>query len=319
MAQQHDFETIDRDEFDRIDQELGSAVFRNQGTLSRNLLGRLRIELAREHTEPHRSGVDEETIASFKRDHFLRLGQPYDPDLIETIRTKFEEFAADPDNTFRMEHDGEEYSRQLASWSVDYQGTTYPAFDFAEHIPEVGELLTDEIQAIIRGYLGTYFEPAFVKVYRNYHVPRDVVKETEIYSNYWHTDGRPLDHFKLFVNLMDVDEDDGPFTTISRDDTRALFEEGYSRKEEGVPNTAVEDSADIIRHTGPQGSAMLANTMQLLHRAGNPSPDRPRDLAVIMFRPSFRPLPEGWLSELPLKGRNLVSIWKDRSERLDEF
>ena len=107
-----------------------------------------------------------------------------------------------------------------------------------------------------------------------------------MYSNYWHCDPHPIDSIKLFVLLNDVNEENGPFHYLNESDTNKLAK-GFNRKSDGVPGEKVEQHSNTKTLTGKAGRAMLFNTNRLLHRAGNPEPDNPRDMLLIQFIPSI--------------------------------
>jgi hypothetical protein len=130
------------------------------------------------------------------------------------------------------------------------------------------------------------------------------VNSTELFSNYWHSDGKELDVLKLFVNLTDITKEHGPFHVISRKDTKNLYGFSYKREEDGVPDEKVERNANIIRATGSKGHAMLANTCLNLHRAGNPADENHRDIIIIRFRAASEEFNSDWLEEYPLDGSN---------------
>lgn len=230
----------------------------------------------------------------FKRDHWVDLGQPYDESLIEDIASKYRTYIEQEDHTTTLEYDGTVYNRTLRS----YGDETYDGFDFGEHIPEINELLRGDIAEAMQTYYGSYFEPDYVQAYRNYHVPDEIVRETEVFSNYWHTDQEPIDFVKLFVTLSDVSEEHGPLHLTSRDDTRKIVNFSFNRTEDGVSGGVIDEKAgNLLRATGPTGSTFLANTNYLLHRAGVPEKGKHRDMLVIRLSPSQDPLPEDWLND----------------------
>jgi hypothetical protein len=102
---------------------------------------------------------------------------------------------------------------------------------------------------------------------------------------------------KLFVTLNEVTDQHGPLHVISKRKTKELFSSGFSRSDPQMQEK-VNKVATPVSLTGPPGTAMLANTNTVLHRAGHPAKGKSRDIALIQLVPATEPLPENWLSEL---------------------
>lgn len=237
-----------------------------------------------------------------KREHLLQFDDIYESDLIADIYSKYRDYVEDDEyavvkksDYYGFDDDKQDqiYSRALHSWESDNQ----QAFNFAENIPEVTELLNDETVNALHHYFDGHFSVENMAMYRNYNLPEEIVNNTEVYSNYWHFDSRAIDAIKLFVNLNSVTEDHGPFHVISRSDSKNIFSMDWDRNTHGIPGEYVEANADIIKHTGPPGSAILANTNLCLHRAGHPEPGKHRDLLVMQLRASEEPLSQEWVGE----------------------
>lgn len=276
--------------FDPIDQSVSKAVYNRPIGFSNIVAGRLAMRRAKRNSTVDLSAAPNHEIQKLRNQEFVHLGQPFDKELIERIRSKYTDRIEDDDYSEILgEHEGEVYLRSLGSWD--------DRFNLFEEIPGIVELLDDHIRAVLEGYYGSHFQPIRVQGYRTYHIPPRVVEETEIYSNYWHCDAHTPDHMKLFVYLGDVGEDDGPLHVVTKEDTDHLLESGFRRGSDGIPDGVVEDNADVIRFTGPTGSAAIANTQTILHRAGNPSPDKPRDMLMFQFAPSTEPITEDWTDQ----------------------
>lgn len=272
---------------------VGKPLFKNSSGVRGNLVGNARMALSKFRTGYKHVDDGEELAKSLRRRQYVELGNPFDSDVVDTIARKFDEHVNDDDRTYVIDYEGDEYSRQLRSWSSD----DTPAFDFGSELPEINNLFPEKIRDIVRGYYGSYFKPDYVQLYRNYHVPDEVVRKTEIFSNYWHCDGRPSDFLKLFVNLCDVSESHGPFHVISRSDTKNIIGLNYQRDSHGIANEFIKEKADIVKAVGDAGYSMLANTNMVLHRAGNPAPNNHRDLLVVQLMPATSPLAEDWLGD----------------------
>jgi len=256
-----------------IDKQLASKLLDNPTKLTYHISGGTAVRLSRLLTD-----VDEQPVDSFRfpEKGFVTLGQPYEEQFIDDIAEQFDSVIEDG-YTNSGEYNGEVYKKQITS----------DDFDFSERIPEVYDLLNDEVSAAIRGYYGASFELNSIKAWRNYHVPPEVVQESEVFSNYWHCDDHTVDFLKLFVYLTDVTEDHGPFHVVSKEDSETLANRGSEHRiaehDDGVADETVESLVNVMRFTGPKGSAALCGTPLNYHRAGVPAPGQHRDIVQLMF------------------------------------
>ena len=116
---------------------------------------------------------------------------------------------------------------------------------------------------------------ANANLFRNHHVT-DIVegKSEQVYSNYYHNDGYVLTYFKIFINLMDVSDKDGPLHIISKKKTKAFFNEAkYKDRYDYIP---IENEKLIYKNTGKYGDCFLFSTPECIHKAG--IPDNYRDM-----------------------------------------
>lgn len=268
-----------------LNRRAGSAIFNRPISATNVMSGRLAIMRAQA-----RSGeleTEREYSRQLQKDQYVELGQPWNQEIIYDIREDYLARIEDDEYSVVLgEHGGETYMRSLTSWDS--------RFDLFEEIPGIVSLLDERIRSIIRGYYDAHFRPIRVQGYRTYHIPPAVRGETEIFSDYWHCDDHTIDHLKLFVYLSDVTEDDGPLHVTTMSDTDRLVDGRFERGEDGVPNGRVENEGAVKRFIGPVGSAAFGNTQLILHRAGNPSPERPRDMLMFQFAPSSVPVTDDW-------------------------
>jgi len=256
------------------------------------------------------SNVDNEAkLVAWNGREMMTLDQPYDSKLIATIRSKFEDAIKSGKHIDTNKYNGEVYSEAIRSYS--HGGG--PIFDFGSQIPEIANLVNNtSVLRALRGYYGGNFAPTWIKIYRNYHIPPRIFEGEEdvgeVFSSFWHCDGQQIDGIKLFVTLDRVTDDHGPLHVVSRKATREIYDLDSTRTQDGVAQSIVEEHGDTITHTGPPGTAMLANTNLCLHRAGYPVRGNFRDLVQIQFRASTKPLATDWLvnPEYPLERHQTV-------------
>lgn len=154
-----------------------------------------------------------------------------------------------------------------------------------EQIPQVLQLINDELSIIIRSYFGQDFFVSRVESWRNYHVP---ITQGEVYSNRWHNDDFRIDRLKLFINLTDmVTKETGAFRLHDLQSSREIVRSGYMSRSWvfGKALSLLEDPERVIYAEGRRGSACLCNTQLCLHRAGVPVKHTYRDILEFTFLP----------------------------------
>lgn len=273
-----------------LDLYAGAYLYGNLGGLHRNVTGSLAERRSRLRTDGEMSEPARRSDARKLRDKgYLELGTPFDDDLVETIRHRYEELIERDDHTEPLHHDdpgdGNVYRRALND----------PVGD----IPEITELLTDDVRSILRSYYGAPFQVLIVNAYRTEHVPPDLMERKDVFSNHWHVDGKSTDHMKLFVCLSETNDEDGPLHVLPKPDNRKIARSNprLDRYGDGKPGGRVDQIGDPVTLTGGLGTAMLANSQLCLHRAGIPDEGRTRDLLQFYMAPATEPWPETWDSD----------------------
>lgn len=274
------------------DIEKGKKYFGNVAGYLNNEEGRKNILNAQSHSNIKK--LTDDRIQKMQDLGVLSLGLPYDKELIKNIQEKYNKLIEDDKYSFvRTQFKGEVSSRQIKEAS--------------KSIPELAELLTEDIIHLIEGYYNSHFQPKYLICWRNYHVPDDVVQTTETFSDRWHCDVRTTDIFKLFVYLSDVTDDDGPFHILTIPRVKELIDLGFgNRHNYKLPTDDIEEDNNLIRATGNAGTALLCNTELCLHKAGIPKKGHVRDIIQFQFVPSKEPLAENWIEKVELKYNEMI-------------
>jgi len=270
-----------------FDDSICKSLYGNVAGLKHNREGRKNI--SKNKTKIILDASMNEQIKKLEKDAVLVLGKPYDDSLIRIIREKYLKLIENDESSFiRTEYKGTAYSRQT-KWDH-------------KDIPELSQLLNDDIIKLIEGYYGSHFQVKYLICWRNYHVPPKVVSESETFSDRWHCDRRNTDIFKLFVNLSDVTEKDGPFHIMSIPRTKEVIDLGFgNRHKYKISSKILDDPSKISRAIGPAGTAMLCNTELCLHKAGIPEKEHMRDIIQFQFVPSKEPLQKNWIEKIEVK------------------
>ena len=105
-------------------------------------------------------------------------------------------------------------------------------------------------------------------------------KEMEIYNNYYHVDFYVSAFFKMFINLTDVYEENGPLHIYDINSTEDYIKKyNYSSR---LDYETKEIKEKLKINTGKKGEGLIANTTKCLHRAGIVKKNH-RDILFVIF------------------------------------
>lgn len=140
------------------------------------------------------------------------------------------------------------------------------------------EIYNSDIKSILNkleSFYNSKIIPAQIYIARNYNFEN---LDKEYYSNKFHMDGYLCTYLKLFINISDVDENNGPLHVISKKHTSYVV-----KKLKYINRNNYKSDIDIEchKHIGKSGSALICNTTQCYHRAGVPEKNFTRDMMTI--------------------------------------
>ena len=124
-----------------------------------------------------------------------------------------------------------------------------------------------------------------VKMIRNYNHHDKHNLDIEHYSNHFHQDSYLMTYNKIFINLMDISENDGPLEIIP-DERRKSFIKSFNYKDRNNYNFT-GDSSLIYKNTGKKGDCFLFSSPRLFHRAGVPQKYRDNMSIIIITTPKY--------------------------------
>lgn len=139
--------------------------------------------------------------------------------------------------------------------------------DFAETPEVLRFLLSAQVVDLMRGYLPRV--PRLTSIRLWWSPPTDTVRN----SQRFHLDHEDRRQIKLFLNVWDTDEENGPFTFLPAGTTARLLRLTGLRKrriDDGPVEAALDrlrrdGAAPLLRLTGPAGSVALVDTSRCLH------------------------------------------------------
>ena len=119
-------------------------------------------------------------------------------------------------------------------------------------------------------------------VSRNLPLDKKIEHNTNIYSNNYHVDYYIMNYFKMFINLQDVDETQGPMNLYSKKNSKK-FVTANNYKDRSNYNLKNEKELGVIKNTGSKGDLFICSTPQCLHRASSPEIGKKRDMLFLTF------------------------------------
>lgn len=219
-------------------------------------------------------------LTEFASRGFIKVEDLYNPELIDKIKTKYNQVIEDDKYTNKIVIDDKVYCKHIN------RGLTV--------IPEAAELVNDKVRNLLQNYYRGHFKVMRFYCGRNYHIPKHVLDKQEVYANRWHCDGDNTTFVKLFVYLSDVTEMDGPFHIQRKKRTKELIKMGFgNRNNYKIPVQELEKTVTKLK--GQSGTVFMCNCQLGMHRAGVPNTNHYRDHIVIQFGSSNKPLPKDWV------------------------
>ena len=119
-------------------------------------------------------------------------------------------------------------------------------------------------------------------VQRNLPLDKEIEHKTNVYSNNYHVDYYIMNYFKMFINLQDVDETQGPMNLYSKKNSKKFISlNNYKNRTKYNLNN--EKELGVIKNTGSMGDLFVCSTPQCLHRASSPEKGKKRDMLFLSF------------------------------------
>jgi hypothetical protein len=122
-----------------------------------------------------------------------------------------------------------------------------------------------------------------IMAFRNYNHTDALNLNKEHFANHFHQDSYMMTYNKIFINLMDISEEDGPLEIISRED-KANFIKSFNYKDRNNYNL-FGDKTLIKKNTGKIGDCFLFSSPQVFHRAGVPKDYRDNMQIILVTIP----------------------------------
>ena len=119
---------------------------------------------------------------------------------------------------------------------------------------------------------------ADIRISRNFYLDNPTMKA---YSNDYHSDYYTYNHFKLFINLMDIELKNGPLHYYSKTDTKEFIKiNNYKNRSNYIDNELYEK---LKTNTGKIGESLVVSTTECIHKAGKVEKGVFRDMMFVTF------------------------------------
>ncbi len=130
-------------------------------------------------------------------------------------------------------------------------------------------------------YFNSTIVPAMVHLGRNSYYQK-INSSHEHYSDNFHNDAYTLTHFKIFFNLMDVGNNNGPMHIVSKKNTKKFIKK-INYKDRANYNQNINDDELLYRNIGKKYETFIFDPTQCFHRATIPAKGNFRDYLTITF------------------------------------
>ena len=121
-----------------------------------------------------------------------------------------------------------------------------------------------------------------VQISRNFSLNNKVEHICNVYSNNYHVDYYIMNYFKMFINLHDVDDTQGPMNLYSKKNSKKFINLN-NYKDRSNYDLKNETELGLIKNTGSIGDLFICSTPQCLHRASSPAIGKTRDMLFLSF------------------------------------
>jgi hypothetical protein len=180
----------------------------------------------------------------------------------------------------------------------EYVGEGFTKTKVFDEIPSFMMGIIREEKTSIQNYLGKNFLAEKVVSYVNLQLPSWALNY-DVYSNIWHMDSHDgLRLLKIFVNLEDTSDEDGPLFYMNRKDTKRNFILFWNRWTfDNVRKNEPSSINNEKKFTSIKGGYLIMDTGNCYHRASSPIKGGSRKFLQITLYPKWRKNKDRFLIE----------------------
>ena len=177
--------------------------------------------------------------------------------------------------------------KKLNNNSKNYLQSVLSKNDFSPSDPIINLAMNDYFARAASSYLGIV--PIIGQIQLWYSPNNGLCDEG---SQFFHLDYADVKQFKVFIMLDDIDDNTGPLTFITAEDSKIIANKinyKLSNKEIRVPDNIIEnlvDKNDWIKATGSKGQVLFIDTCNCMH-FGSRNGTKPRRILMIQYISPF--------------------------------
>ena len=152
---------------------------------------------------------------------------------------------------------------------------------WSDWFPEITVVVEENLGDTLRGYFGQGYKIKTVQLARKKHIDENCPID-DPYSNFWHFDWRKTDKSWLLIVInLSEQKDNEAFHTLDLATSAMALKEGYHGRyqPDGLPGAL--KTGKIYCAGGPPGTCYIANSADMLHRAGDPLPGKNCDVVFV--------------------------------------
>ena len=131
----------------------------------------------------------------------------------------------------------------------------------------------------LKKYFRSEILPAFICLRRNeFYKKQDL--DHELFNDNFHNDAYLFTQFKIFINLNDIGEKNGPMRIVSKKNTKKFLDSiGYT----GRQNYNEKKDTISYSNVGKSGDGLIFDPTNCFHKAGVPDQNYKRDYLIITY------------------------------------
>ena len=265
-----------------INDNLGKYIFKNPNTLYYNLFNKLhRVLIANKELES-------EEIKQYLKDGFFKT-KSNSVDFCKYVSAEIKKQSVNLDKSFYKFEINDQLKNQIK-----------------KHINTEFRYVLKKLEKFYNSKISV----ANIEIKRNFYIQENINKE--VYSNYYHVDAYVYNHFKMFINLMDVNIDQGPLHIYSKNNTKKFMKLNNYKNRNNYLNDDLKE--DLVTNTGKIGESFIANTTECLHKAGVVKKGNYRDILFVTFITIPEKISKDKDDFFYYEEKYPKAIWGDRNE-----
>ena len=251
----------------RLNQYLSKRIFGSYIGLERFLIGYIKLIFFRKK------------IFRFKKSNEIQQ-------LLKTGYLEFDQLIDIPDldqcyTIIKQKLENENQITKLSN-TQEYKSKGFKTLLNDPHkIEGIYDLIPREVTHIIEEFYGSSKYKILPEIWRNFHVPDEIIKDNEVLSDRFHLDANDYTYLKLFVLVHDVDESQGPYTFIDKINSQSFIRSRIYNNRSNYDSEKLDKKS--IQVKGLKGKFIITHNAYCLHKAGIPEKGKFRDIIQYKF------------------------------------